>query len=251
LPPASNFSFSMPDPFNPAPGTPFNPTPATPGGGFTPGTEPANPPDPFDDAPTPVISGGTGPNGEPVPGDTLSLSEVCPGQLTEWYVCNLDGTGCVLVNVGISPILFIPPEFTGKSLAGVGRCPDPGAPDGFGEGNASALTGSVGGGIEGSFAGPSVMGDTLLVRFRAPSGVYEPGNWLVPVGINGWFARSEFFSSTQVKWFFYPIRSDGSLGNRTVFPKELVSGNDVPVLNGTTLEFTLNNNPYTPPYGSQ
>jgi hypothetical protein len=48
--------------------------------------------------------------------------------LTEWYVCNLDGTGCVLVNKGTLPILFIPPEFTGKSLGGVGRCPDPGAP---------------------------------------------------------------------------------------------------------------------------
>jgi hypothetical protein len=140
LPPSSNFGFNLPDPFNPAPGTPFNPTPASPGGGFGGTGGPSNPPDPFEDAPTPVISGGTGPNGQPVPGDTLSLSEVCPGQLTEWYVCNLDGTGCVLVNKGTSPILFIPPEFTGKSLAGVGRCPDPGAPDGFGEGNASALT---------------------------------------------------------------------------------------------------------------
>jgi hypothetical protein len=140
LPPGSDFDAILPDPFNPAPGTPFNPTPATPGGGFTPGTEPSNPPDPFEDAPTPIISGGSGPNGQPVPGDTLSLSELCPGQLTEWYVCNSDGTGCVLVNTGTSPILFIPPEFTGKSLAGVGRCPDPGAPDGFGEGNVSALT---------------------------------------------------------------------------------------------------------------
>ena len=129
LPPASDFSFSMPDPFNPAPGTPFNPTPASPGGGFGATGGPANPPDPFDDPPGGgSVTGATGPNGVALPGDTLTACDVCPGQLTEWYVCNLDGTGCVLVNKGTSPILFIPPEFTGKSLAGVGRCPDPGAP---------------------------------------------------------------------------------------------------------------------------
>jgi hypothetical protein len=129
LPPSSNFGFNLPDPFNPAPGTPFNPTPASPGGGFTPGIEPSNPPDPFDDPlSSGVITGGTGPNGAPITGDTVTLSEICPGQLTEWYVCNLDGTGCVLVAKGTSTILFIPPEFMGKSLGGVGRCPDPGAP---------------------------------------------------------------------------------------------------------------------------
>jgi hypothetical protein len=129
LPPGSDFDYELPDPFNPAPGTPFNPTPASPGGGFTPGTEPSNPPDPFDDPPGGgSVTGATGPNGVALPGDTLTACDVCPGQLTEWYVCNLDGTGCVLVNKGTSPILFIPPEFTGKSLAGVGRCPDPGAP---------------------------------------------------------------------------------------------------------------------------
>jgi hypothetical protein len=129
LPPGSDFDYELPDPFNPAPGTPFDPTPATPGGGFTPGTEPSNPPDPFDDPPGGgPVTGATGPNGVALPGNTLTACDVCPGQLTEWYVCNLDGTGCVLVNKGTLPILFIPPEFTGKSLGGVGRCPDPGAP---------------------------------------------------------------------------------------------------------------------------
>jgi hypothetical protein len=129
LPPSSNFDYELPDPFNPAPGTPFNPTPASPGGGFGATGGPANPPDPFDDPPGGgPVTGATGPNGVALPGDTLTACDVCPGQLTEWYVCNLDGTGCVLVNKGTSPILFIPPEFTGKSLGGVGRCPDPGAP---------------------------------------------------------------------------------------------------------------------------
>jgi hypothetical protein len=62
---------------------------------------------------------------------------------TEWYVCNLDGTGCVLVNTGPLPILFIPPEFTGATLGGVGRCPDPGAPDGYGPPVFSAVTPAV------------------------------------------------------------------------------------------------------------
>jgi hypothetical protein len=129
LPPSTNFGFNLPDPFNPAPGTPFNPTPASPGGGFGGTGGPSNPPDPFDDPPGGgSVTGATGPNGVALPGDTLTACDVCPGQLTEWYVCNLDGTGCVLVNKGTSPILFIPPEFTGKSLGGVGRCPDPGAP---------------------------------------------------------------------------------------------------------------------------
>jgi hypothetical protein len=129
LPPSTNFGFNLPDPFNPAPGTLFDPTPASPGGGFGGTGGPSNPPDPFDDPPGGgSVTGATGPNGVALPGNTLTACDVCPGQLTEWYVCNLDGTGCVLVNKGTSPILFIPPEFTGKSLAGVGRCPDPGAP---------------------------------------------------------------------------------------------------------------------------
>jgi hypothetical protein len=140
LPPSSNFGFNLPDPFNPAPGTPFDPTPADPGGGFDDTGGPVNPPDPFDDDPTPEIGGGTGPNDEPVPGDTLSLSEVCPGQYNEWYLCALDGSGCTLINAGVGAELAVLPEYQGFSITAIGRCPDPGAPDGFGEGNESAPT---------------------------------------------------------------------------------------------------------------
>jgi hypothetical protein len=119
----------LPNPSFPDPSDPYDPAPAPPGGGFPPGTQPTNPPDPIDDPPSGgPVTGGTGPGGVALPGNTLTACDVCPGQLTEWYVCNLDGTGCVLVSKGTSPVLFIPPEFTGKSLAGVGRCPDPGAP---------------------------------------------------------------------------------------------------------------------------
>jgi hypothetical protein len=119
----------LPNPDFPDPDDPFDPTPSPPGPGFDDNNRPVNPPDPFDDPPGGgSVTGATGPDGVALPGDTLTACDVCPGQLTEWYVCNLDGTGCVLVNKGTSPILYIPPEFTGKSLAGVGRCPDPGAP---------------------------------------------------------------------------------------------------------------------------
>jgi len=119
----------LPNPDFPDPDDPFDPTPSPPGPGFDDDNRPVNPPDPYDDPPGGgSVTGATGPNGVALPGDTLTACDVCPGQLTEWYVCNLDGTGCVLVNKGTSPILYIPPEFTGKSLAGVGRCPDPGAP---------------------------------------------------------------------------------------------------------------------------
>jgi hypothetical protein len=119
----------LPNPDFPDPDDPFDPTPSPPGPGFDDDNRPVNPPDPYDDPPGGgSVTGATGPNGVALPGNTLTACDVCPGQLTEWYVCNLDGTGCVLVNKGTSPQLFIPPEFTGKSLAGVGRCPDPGAP---------------------------------------------------------------------------------------------------------------------------
>jgi hypothetical protein len=123
LPPDDDFDYDLPV------GPVFDPEPAPPGGGFGDPGGPGDPPDPYDDPPGGgPVTGPTGPGGVALPGDTLTACDVCPGQLTEWYVCNLDGTGCVLVSKGTSPILFIPPEFTGKSLGGVGRCPDPGAP---------------------------------------------------------------------------------------------------------------------------
>jgi hypothetical protein len=137
LPPASDFSFSMPDPFNPAPGTPFNPTPASPGGGFGGTGGPANPPDPFEGPLKPVIQGGTGVNGAPRGGDTLTLSEICPGQYNEWFLCALDGSGCISVEAGVGAQLIVTPEYAGFSLTAVGRCPDPGSPDGLGPENES------------------------------------------------------------------------------------------------------------------
>jgi hypothetical protein len=123
LPPSDDYDYDLPV------GPVFDPEPAPPGGGFGDPGGPGNPPDPLDDPPGGgPVTGPTGPDGVALPGDTLTACDVCPGQLTEWYVCNLDGSGCVLVSKGTSPILYIPPEFTGKSLAGVGRCPDPGAP---------------------------------------------------------------------------------------------------------------------------
>ena len=131
LPPASDFSFSMPDPFNPAPGTPFDPTPAPPGGGFGGTGGPANPPDPLEEDLPLAIEGGSGPDGAPVAGDILTIPEICPGMKTNWYLCDPNG-GCTLVASGLELVeLIVLPEYTDFTIYGEGCCPDPGSPSGF------------------------------------------------------------------------------------------------------------------------
>jgi len=127
----------LPNPSFPDPSDPYDPAPAPPGGGFPPGTQPTNPPDPIDDPPSGgPIGGGTGPEGRPRPGNTLSGCDVCPGQFNEWYVCTEnpgpDGilTSCVLASSGIDAQAQyrVLPEDIGKFLFVRGRCPDPGVP---------------------------------------------------------------------------------------------------------------------------
>jgi hypothetical protein len=133
LPPSGSFSYNIP-PFNPtSPG--FNPTfqPSTPGGGFGTGGGPSNPPDPLDDPlPIPPPSGGAGPGGAPIPGDTLTAPEICPGQYNEWWVCPNESRPpsdvCRLVSQGEALQYLVDFNDLGQRVFVRGRCPDPGAP---------------------------------------------------------------------------------------------------------------------------
>lgn len=89
------------------------------------------------------ITGGNGPEGEPIEGDVLSMNDVCPGAYTEWYRCPK--------NVGVFSPGAVPPtcekiaegseEFNytvtnadiDYEIYGVGRCPDPSSSTGYGE----------------------------------------------------------------------------------------------------------------------
>jgi hypothetical protein len=132
----------LPNPSFPNPSDPYDPAPAPPGGGFPPGTQPTNPPDPIDDPlPNPPPDGGTGPiTGQPVPGDTLTAPTICPGQFNEWYLCRLDGGGCILVNSGVAAELIVLPEYSNYTISVISRCPDPGSPDDYGPPIESAPT---------------------------------------------------------------------------------------------------------------
>jgi len=89
------------------------------------------------------ITGGTGPEDEPVDGDTLTAGGVCPGGYIEWYRCPKDA--------GVFSAGAIPPtcekvlegseefDYTVTTadidyeIVGIGRCPDPSTPSGYGD----------------------------------------------------------------------------------------------------------------------
>ena len=101
-----------------------------------------NPPEP--PAPEPQISGATGPGGQPLPGDTLTLADICPGMRTEWFLIPADGGPRIQVSAGVATPYLVGPDITGFSVFARGCCPDPGAPGGFGQCNDSEITEPVG-----------------------------------------------------------------------------------------------------------
>jgi hypothetical protein len=136
LPSAGSFEYEMPDFESDIPD--YEPFP--PGGGFGSGGGPGNPGSSLDDPIGPQIQGASGPDGAPVAGDTLTLDEVCPGMTTEWFLIPADGGDRIPVAAGVAVPYLVGPEITGFSVLGVGRCPDPGSPDGFGSPFESAIT---------------------------------------------------------------------------------------------------------------
>jgi len=94
-----------------------------------------NPADPFAGGPKPTIGGGSGTNGQPLPGDELTASELCPGQYNKWYLVDTDGNK-TLVSSGVgASYTILDPDETGFYVYVVGCCPDPGSPTGYAECN--------------------------------------------------------------------------------------------------------------------
>lgn len=116
---------------------PTGQTSSSPGGGTS------NPVDPPGQTPAPTIGGV--PTDRPLlPGDELTLSEVCPGQYIEWWLCPIDGTeveqDCERVSEGVAQTYIVTGDASGKRVFGCGRCPDPGSPDGYGSSTCSEGT---------------------------------------------------------------------------------------------------------------
>lgn len=102
-------------------------------------------------------------------GSTLTASTVCAGAFVQWYRCpssNSDASdvaaNCTLVDEGSEQFTYtITGQDPGFTIVGVGRCPDPSAPNGYGE--------------------PFVIGSTEIPGVGIP----------VPVG----------YDILQIKWF--------------------------------------------------
>jgi hypothetical protein len=73
-------------------------------------------------------------SGSPVPGETLTFDPGCPDAYIEWRLVDNETGGEEVVSEGVAIGYAVPgggiPD--GKSLVGVGRCPDPSSPDGYG-----------------------------------------------------------------------------------------------------------------------
>lgn len=132
LPDADDFDYDLPD----------NDDFGNTGGGYPPSGNPSssggNPADPFDTPPQPTILGATGADGAPQGGDELSLSEICPGMRTNWYIC--DNGECTPITSTEAGTLIVTPDYEGKTLYGEGCCPDPSTASGFAECNPTAFT---------------------------------------------------------------------------------------------------------------
>ena len=117
IPPASDTSFDIPT--NTSSDTSY------PGGSN-------NPADSLEDLSPKIDTGGS--LGSIGAGDTLSFTPGCAGAFTEWYKIN-DATGEVTnIGSGVGAVLNVSEALLeeGVTVYGVGRCPDPSSPDGYG-----------------------------------------------------------------------------------------------------------------------
>jgi hypothetical protein len=174
----------------------FTPGSAVGGGpGGTTGIAPSGSPtgnnanDPFDSEPAPEITGGSGPNGAPLPGETLGTSNVCDGQYNEWYLCPVGNSeinqDCELVSEGVAAEYVVSNDALGKRAFARGRCPDPGSPDGFGAGNDSEGTAEIGGGA-GNVTG---AGEWSIRRYTSPLNLAVRNFTTVNSGFSLWFEQ--------------------------------------------------------------
>jgi|TARA_R100000482_G_scaffold49607_2_gene17612 hypothetical protein len=94
---------------------------------------PNNPADPLEaEVPVPPIEGFTD---TPTAGDTLTFTPSCPGAFTEWYKVNINTGVRTKIGSGVGATLAVTEALQqeGVRVIGVGRCPDPSSPDGYGQ----------------------------------------------------------------------------------------------------------------------
>jgi len=122
-----------------------------------------NPADPIDSVDDEDVGGGGTIGGVPadrplLPGDTLTYYPACAGGYTEWWLCpppyvannvgvleeNL-AQSCELIDVGVGSDYVVSLAAAGQNIVAIGRCPDPGSPDGFGPATGAVATDEVGG----------------------------------------------------------------------------------------------------------
>jgi hypothetical protein len=103
----------------------------------TPGDGIDNPVDPFEAELNPAITGTA------AVGQTLNYNPGCPGAYIEWYLVNNTTGVQTLVEFGVAAPYIIGSSAIGKSVLGIGRCPDPGSADGYGPPISSVPTGII------------------------------------------------------------------------------------------------------------
>jgi hypothetical protein len=126
-------------------------------GGEPPIEPPNNPEDPFDST-NPIVNDEvpeiTGYTDTPTCGDVLSYDPGCPGAYIEWYKEDINTGERTLIGQGISATYEVTEALQqeGVMVIGIGKCPDPGSPDGYGppiESESVGISDCPGGGVEG------------------------------------------------------------------------------------------------------
>jgi hypothetical protein len=86
-----------------------------------------------------AITGASGDDGQPIEDDELSYDPGCAGAFIEWYLVNATGAR-TKVSEGVAASYIVKPSDIDKQVLGIGACPDPGSPTGYGTPVESALT---------------------------------------------------------------------------------------------------------------
>lgn len=105
-----------------------------------PGDGPDNPPEPPE--PAGLIEGASGPDETPIEDDVLTYDAPCSGAFIEWFLVDAIGNR-TKISEGVAASYIVQPADIDKQVLGIGRCPDPGSPTGFGAPIESALTNPV------------------------------------------------------------------------------------------------------------
>jgi hypothetical protein len=86
-----------------------------------------------------AITGASGDDGQPIVDDELSYDPGCAGAFIEWYLVNAAGAR-TKVSEGVAASYIVKPPDIDNQVLGIGACPDPGSPTGYGTLVESAFT---------------------------------------------------------------------------------------------------------------